>query len=65
MLFSYTLLFAILTAFVAAAPTQTSPSTGELPANGLLLSEASKYVTGKSWTRLPSPNLVSRFFLLS
>ena len=79
MLFSYTLLFAILTTFVVAAPARTlRPDQGstalakrdtkvlELPAKGIPFRDAAKYLAVPSfscWIRLPSPNLVSRSFL--
>ena len=74
MLFSYTLLFAMLTTFVVAAPTSPRSHRGltkddevlELPAEGIPFREAAKYLAVPKfscWTRLPSPNLVSRFLL--
>ena len=73
MLFSYTLLFAMLTTFVVAAPTSPRSHRGltkddkvlELPAEGIPFRDAAKYLAVPSsscWTRLPS-NLVSRFLL--
>ena len=63
MLFSYTLLFAMLTTFVAAAPTfsSISPRSGSAD-RGKLLVDAVDYLTGNirndadesSWTRSAS-----------